>query len=414
MGGSSGLRRARPLHRGVLLLAFLTLVGPADAQVLYGSIVGTVTDASQAAVPRAAVTVIHQETNLAREATTRRDGSYGFVDAMPGTYTVRVVLAGFREYLKKDVPVSASTVARVDVRLEVGALSEAVTVQSERALLQTDTGDLHTELQSEEITNLPLGGYRNYQALLNLVPGTTTPPPSGMTTSANIDAPSAPLTININGTAHNNNNTRLDGTSDIYIWRPGWTAYTAPAETVDTVSVSTGSFDAEQGMAGGAAIAVMTRSGSNELHGSAFVFHENEDLRARNFFNTPDKGDKIDSSLYMGGVTLGGPIVKDKLFFFGSWEGIYETKSWTQTGSVATEAMRRGDLWARRSTTRPPATPTGPAGFPSPATSSLPSESARSRHRSRRRSPCRTGTAFSATTPTRVRKRWTGTVLTSS
>jgi hypothetical protein len=348
-----------------LLFVLLALVGPADAQVLYGSIVGTVTDASLAAVSGATVIAIHESTNLAREATTRRDGSYGFVNVMPGPHTIRVVLGGFKEWVEQNVPVSVSTVARVDVILEVGSLSEALTVQSERRLLQTDTGDLHTELHSEEITNLPLGSYRNYQALLNLVPGTSTPPPSGMTTSANIDAPSAPLTININGTAHNNNNTRLDGTSDIFIWRPGWTAYTAPAETVDTVSISTSSFDAEQGMAGGAAITVLTKSGSNELHGSAFVLHENEDLRARNFFNP---GDKIDTSLYMGGVTLGGPIVKDRLFFFGSWEGVYETKSWTRTGTVATEAMRRGDFSGLGTTIYDPATgnPDGTGRVPFP------------------------------------------------
>jgi hypothetical protein len=339
----------------------MAIVGPADAQVLYGSIVGSVTDASQASVPGAAVIAIHQETNLARETTTHRDGGYRFANLLPGAYSLRVALVGFKEYVKRDVPVSANTVARVDVMLELGAVEETVTVESERALLQTDTGDLHAELESEEITSLPLGNYRNYQALLYAVPGTTPP----WEYKAILDNPSSPLATNVNGTAHNSNNTRLDGTTDIYIWRPHEVAYVAPAETVDTVNISTSNFDAEQGMAGGAAISVLTKSGSNELHGSAFVLHENEDLRARNVFNP---GDKIDSSLFIGGVTLGGPLVKDKLFFFGSWEGVYETKSWTRTGTVATEAMRRGDFSGLGTTMYDPATgsPDGTGRTPFP------------------------------------------------
>ena len=195
-----------------------------------------------------------------------------------------------------------------------------------------------------------------------------------MTTSANIAAPAAPLTVNVNGTAHNNNNTRLDGTSNIDIWRPGWTVYTAPAETVHSVNISTASFDAEQGMAGGSAITVLTKSGSNELHGSGFVFHENEDLRARNWANdkydpvTGEEIPKLDSSLFMGGLTLGGPVIKDKLFFFGSWEGVYETKSYTRPGTVATEAMRRGDFSGVGTTIYDPATgnPDGTGRTPFP------------------------------------------------
>jgi hypothetical protein len=358
----------------VLVGAIVALAGAGIAQVLYGSLVGRVSDTSGAVVPGAEVIAIHQATNLARETTTQADGTYRFVNLPPGPHTVRVVLAGFKEHVQTDVPILAGAVTREDVTLEVGALTEVITVRSEQAVLQTDTGDLHAKLESEEITSLPLGNYRSYQTLLNLVPGTSLPRPTGMTSTAHIDVPSVPLTVNVNGTAHNNNNTRLDGSTNIFIWRPGWTVYTAPAETVHSVHVSTASFDAEQGMAGGSAITVLTRSGSNELHGSGFVFHENEDLRARNWADdkydpvTGEEIPRLDTSLFMGGLTLGGPILKDRLFFFGSWEGVYETESYTRTGTVATEAMRRGDFSAVGTTIYDPATgnPDGTGRTPFP------------------------------------------------
>jgi hypothetical protein len=249
----------------VLVVAILDLAGPADAQVLYGSIVGNVTDTSRASVPGANVIAIQTQTNLARETTTRGDGGYAFANLPEGTYTVRITLQGFREFVQEQVPVSPNTVSRIDVVLEVGALTETITVRTERTLLQTDTGDLHSVIESEEIGKLPLGSYRNYQTLLNLVPGTV---PARLT-NAITDTPSAALVSNVNGTAANNNNTRLDGAINIYIWLSHLPVYVAPAETVDTVNVATASFDAEQGMAGGAAISVMTKSGTNELSPTA-------------------------------------------------------------------------------------------------------------------------------------------------
>jgi hypothetical protein len=356
MKGLDGRRSARlvPLAMALLVGA---LAGRSDAQVLYGSIVGNVADSSKAAVPGAAVTIVHKETNLARESVTRSDGSYSFVNVQPGTYTVRVVLAGFKESVKESVPVSANAVTRVDVGLEVGQLNEAVTVQSERTLLQTDSGSVTAELKSKEITNLPLGNYRNYQSLLNLVPGAT---PAGFQ-NAVTDTPARALTTNVNGTARNSNNTRLDGTTNIYIWLPHHAVYVAPAETVDTVNISTNNFDAEQGMAGGAAVSVLTKSGTNEFHGSGFALHEDQGLRARNFFvskfdATGKEVPKVKSHRNIDGATLGGPIIKNKLFFFSAWEGTYETTAATRTGTLPTAAMRAGDFSAFGTTIFDPAT----------------------------------------------------------
>src|SRR5262249_3187020 len=160
-----------------------------------------------------------------------------------------------------------------------GGLNEAITVESEQKLLQTDSGSLTAELKSQEITNLPLGNYRNYQSLLNLVPGTT---PAAFQ-NAVTDTPPRALTPNATAPARHNTNPRLDGTVNVFIWLPHHAVYVAPAETVDTVNVSTDNFDAEQGMAGGAAVTVLTKSGTNDFHGSAFALHEDQGLRARNF-----------------------------------------------------------------------------------------------------------------------------------
>jgi hypothetical protein len=343
------------------LTACLAVARSSPAQVLYGSLVGNVSDASKAAVPGATVTIVHKETSLSRDTTTGADGTYRFANVMPGSYSVKVSLSGFKEFVKENVPVSANAVSRVDIGLEVGQLSEAVTVQSEQKLLQTDSGSLTAELKSKEIESLPLSNYRNYQSLLNLVPGTT---PAAFQ-NAVTDTPARALTTNVNGTARNSNNTRLDGTTNVFIWLPHHAVYVAPAETVDTVNISTNNFDAEQGMAGGAAVTVLTKSGTNEFHGSAFALHEDEGLRARNFFNS---GDKIDSNRNIDGATLGGPILKNKLFFFAGWERTSERTTNTRTGTVPTAAMRAGDFSAFGTTIYDPASGnpdgTGRIAFP--------------------------------------------------
>ena len=349
MRSLDGRRSAGLAFLAVVVVAILALAAPSDAQILYGSVVGNVTDSTHAGVPGAAVTLININTNLAREATTSADGTYRFVNVQPGTYKVRVSLTGFKEYVKDAVPVASTTVTRIDVALEVGALTETITVQSEVSLLQTDTGDVHSQLNSKEISNLPLGNYRNYQTLLNLVPGTT---PAGFQ-NAITDTPARSLTTNVNGTARNNNNTRLDGTTNIYIWLPHHAVYVAPADTVDTVSMTTASFDAEQGMAGGASITVLTKSGTNTFHGTGTWLHEDDSLRARNWANS---GEKPNTKRNIGALTLGGPILKDKLFFFGAWEGSYATSPNTRTGTLPTAEMRAGNFSAFGTTIYDPAT----------------------------------------------------------
>jgi hypothetical protein len=331
----------RLLAVSLVVLTLGLTAAPARAQVLYGSIVGNVTDSSGATVPGATVTITSKETNLTREATTNETGSYSLVNVLPGTYDVKISLQGFREVLRSNVPVTVGQLSRVDVTLEVGVLAEMVTVESAAQLLQTETADVHTELRAAEITNLPLNQFRNYQALVNLVPGAS----PMQFANAETDTPARSLVSNVNGQSQFINTTRTDGATNVNIWLPTHNMYISPAETVDTVNVSTNNFDAEQGMAGGAAITVVTKSGTNEYRGSAFEFHNNEKLNARPFFfGSGNKPDKLPIQRNIFGGTLGGPIRRDRLFFFGSYEGYKQERSLFTFFNVPDAALRAGDF----------------------------------------------------------------------
>jgi hypothetical protein len=334
---------------GLAVLVAAVAAAPARAQILYGSIVGVITDAQGAHVPGATVTIVNRETNLTREAVTDAQGSYSFTNVLAGPYDVKVSLSGFREAVRANVPVTIGQIARVDLTLEVGVLTETVTVQSAAELLQTDKADVSTELKSDAITQMPLNRFRNYQALVNLVPGTM-PMSFG---NAETDTPARSMTTNVNGQANTNNSTRTDGATNVNIWLPNHVMYVSPAETVDTVNVSTATFDAEQGMAGGAAITVITKSGTNQFKGSAFEYFNNEKLNATSYsfgpcgFNcNPESGkpNKLPVESNMFGATFGGPIRRDKVFFFGSFDGFRRSNSEFRFFSVPDAAMRAGDL----------------------------------------------------------------------
>ncbi len=335
-----------------VVLALLAITGaePARAQVLYGSLRGTVTDQSGAVVPKAHVTITSPTTGLKLATDTNDAGFYSILDIATGTYNLAVTASGFKPTMRTGVRISVNEVAMQDVQLEVGAVTQEVTVQAEAAMLQTTKADVHTELGAVAIQNLPLNAYRNFQTVMNLVPGAT----PGVFQNAIADTPERALSFNINGTNRNNNNTRLDGASDVFVWLPHHALYIPPAETVEEVNVATSSFDAEQGMTGGAAVTVVTKSGTNSFHGSWFWYHADQALRARQVFElSPQKGKSILNDF---GGTLGGPIKRDKLFFFGSWDGLFERDNRGVILTLPTADIRAGDFTATRTTIYDPST----------------------------------------------------------
>ncbi len=336
---------------GALLAVFLT-VGTApnltNAQVLYGSLVGNVADQNGAAVVGATVTITDKNTGLSRETATRADGDYAITNILPGTYEVKVTKQGFSTYSKTELTITANSVTREDVALKIGNVTDLVSVTADATTLQTETATVKSELSGKEINALPLARFRNYQSLLNLVPGTT----PALFQNANTDTPARALTTNVNGTARNNNNTRLDGAQNVFIWLPHHSVYVAPAETIQEVNISTNNFDAEQGLAGGAAVNVVTKSGTNEFHGSGFAYHDNHKFRAKNYFHANSLGRNIPKYLdTIAGATFGGPIKKDKLFFFGGYEGTFERITRQGTFTVPTAEQRAGNFSSFANTT---------------------------------------------------------------
>jgi hypothetical protein len=313
---------------------------PAAAQLLYGGLVGTVTDANGLVVPAARVTIVNTDTNLTRETTTDAQGAFSFANVLAGPYDVKVALEGFREAVRSRVPVTTGQISRVDLALQVGALSESITVQSSAELLQTDKADVRTELKSTEITNLPLNRFRNYQGLVVLVPGSL--PPAFQ--NAETDTPQRSLNMTVNGQDGAANTTLTDGTRNVNVGLPHHNVYIPPAETIESVNFTTGSMDAEEGMAAGIAITVITKSGTNTFKGSAFEFFNNEKLNASPFYFGRAATPKLPIERQTFGGTLGGPIRRNHVFFFGSYEGYIGRQELFTFFNVPSAAIRNGDF----------------------------------------------------------------------
>ena len=300
---------------------------------------GDVADASRAVLPGATVTVTNRDTGLQRETTTDGSGAYSFRDLQPGIYELKVALPGFKSYARGGLAVTLNAIARADVQMEVGGQTETVTVSGEKPLLQTERADVSTQLDAAQVTNLPISGNgRNFQQLYKLIPGASTP----VELHSDAGNPQRSLGTNFNGVSRSNNNTRLDGATVSYPWLPHIMAYVPPAEAVETVNVVTNSFDAEQGMAGGAAVSVSIKSGTNAFHGTGHWFHTNSALRARNYFFVGTQVPKNDQNQFGG--TFGGPIKQNKLFFFANWERTQRRQTASANRTVPTDALRRGDF----------------------------------------------------------------------
>jgi len=338
--GFSFLYRFLALGWSTVLVA-LMLVAPAmGGQLLQGTIDGNVTDSSQAAIPGATVTARDQQTNFTRETKTNAVGGYSLSGLPPGTYTIAVNSPGFQSYTETGIAVVPNTIRRVDVTLTVGQVTESVTVEASTAALQTDRAEIRSEVTSNTLTNVPVPIGRNYQLLMPTLPGVS----EAQNNNSFAANPTRSVNFSVNGTPTNINNFSIDGTNSRGVIDSTFT-YIPALEAVQEVSVVSNSFDAEQGLAGGAAIALQIKSGSNAVHGSMFGFHTDQHLKAYQW--AADRSQPKPKYIYnQYGGTIGGPIKKDKLFYFLSYEGTHYSENATQAVQVPTLAMKAGDLSA--------------------------------------------------------------------
>lgn len=330
------------MRNRLLSLALSALLGSAaaQAQVLYGSLTGAISDPTGAALPNAKVEALNQNTGVRRESTTDDRGVFLFSDLQAGRYRVTVTAAAFSAISQENVPIDANTVRRLDVKMQVAQVSETINVSASALSLQTDRADVNNAIDKSQVASLPFAGNqgRNFQNLYKIIPGFS--PPAELHSDAG--NPQRALGTNVNGASYSNNNTRLDGATISYPWLPHIIAYVPPAEAIETVNLVSNSFDAEQGMAGGAAINVSIRSGTNQFHGSGHWYHTNSEIQAKNYFFTAPQLPK--NLLNQVGGTLGGPIVKNKLFFFANWERTTRRQFASAFRTVPTQALRGGDF----------------------------------------------------------------------
>jgi len=323
-----------------LLLSAALLSPAAFGQSVYGTIVGSVTDSSHAAIVDAKVVATNPATSFTRDTLSNSTGVYTVPNLLPGTYTVTITAAGFQTYTRTEIVVTVQTVTRVDATLVVGSVNESVTVSADAATLQTDRADVRTEVTGQVLNNAPVPIGRNYQMLFVMVPGVS-PPQSGHSFGAN---PTRSVAFTVNGGSVNANDTRVDGAGTRNFGAPDTNQYVPAMEAIEAVSMATGSFDADQSTGGGF-VNISIKSGTNDIHGSLFEDHADRSLAAH-----PWLGDRTKPKLpfinNQFGGTIGGPIKKNKLFYFVSYDGTRLVQGSAVAGQVPTPAMKSGNLSA--------------------------------------------------------------------
>ena len=315
----------RTLWMAVALLAVCLVPDAVTAQVLYGSISGTVTDQTGALVPNVPVLLANEGTGDKRSATANEVGAYVLLDVLPGTYTISVDSKGsFGAYTEKGVQIEANRQVRVDIALQPASVTAQITVTEAPPELQTETAEVNSEIDQTQISALPVTSSqgRSYQALYTIIPGAASVQEKNSTASN----PSRSMSVNVNGASYNGNTTRIDGAVNYYGWLPYLIAYVPPADSIENVSFTTNAFNAEQGQAGGATIKITTKSGTKNFHGSAWWYYQDASINAKPY-TTPSASTVPKNIFDQFGFNIGGPVYipkiltgKKKLFFFENFE----------------------------------------------------------------------------------------------
>lgn len=328
------------LPRMALVCAVVCLAfsAAAHAQAVRGTLLGTVVDEQGAAVPGATVTATETRTNIARSVVTNENGYYIFANMRDGIYRITAEVSGFKTTVRDNVEVDVNSTVRVNMTLEVGEMQEMVEVAAETPLLQTDRADTGRTIEGRQVQELPLSYNRSFQGMWATVPGAVTL----SRPHSQFFNPQDSQETKFNGQSRLSNNVQLDGLDDNH--KTGLLTILIPsAEAIETVNVTTSNFDAEFGRAGGSVTSVVMKSGTNEFHGSAFFFGNNESTQARNSFASPDS-EKPDTKYQQFGASLGGPILKDKLFFFADYQRTVDDLGELRRRVIPPTEWRTGNL----------------------------------------------------------------------
>ncbi len=302
-----------------------------------GTLTGKVTNASGAAVPQANVTVKNNDTGLSQSVVTDASGGFSVANLPPGMYTVSVETTGYRRLSTESVQIIAGKPMNISLGMQAGSTKETVAVAGDAPMIQDQNAEISRAYNSRTISQLPLQN-RNTEQLVELMPGNTPPMPS----ASPLTDPQRSRTWNTNGQPVVANRRLVDGTENDEV-QQGVSVHMPTLDSVQQVNVTTANYDASQGRAGGTVLNTITKRGTNGLHGSLFEFNANSFFRARNYFNP--KGfpqDRYNSNL-LGG-TIGGPFVKDHVFFFGSWESDYLRSQSPFVGTVPTADLLQGNF----------------------------------------------------------------------
>jgi hypothetical protein len=336
---SNRFATTRHLPLEIIVLCLLVLPAALFAQIGASGITGTVTDSTGATVPHAKITAINEATNVAASTISSAAGTYEMRNLIPGFYDVTAELSGFKTSVTRHVVTEVDKVSRVDIQLTVGAISQSVTVTSGEAVqLDSESSTVGLLIPTKEIENLPLNG-RNWISLNYLTPGAVVF--HGTTSAEAVTSAVYPQNVVLNGLRGGNNSYYIDGAylpaleTQVILIIP-------PLDALGEFRVQSSNFSAEFVGGAGGVVSATTKNGTNAFHGSAWEYLRNDVLDASNYFSSGLPKPPLKRNQF--GAVLGGPIIKNRAFFFGGYEGFRQRKGVTLVGDYPTSAERSGNL----------------------------------------------------------------------
>jgi hypothetical protein len=325
------------MHKFILAQIFALAFTPEIyAQAQSGTIVGTVTDQAGGAIPAVNVRLVNEGTQFTRTVATNASGQYVAYAIPTGLYTITVEQAGFQKLVRAGIQLTAADTLTVDLSLTVGSVNQAIEITAEAPLLQSQTAAVSSLVTNQQMVEMPLNG-RTFTALLKLSPGAYTGSSANLTSSPY--AMRGDVNISVNGSSAQNNSYLIDGMVNRNLWLN--TLIIVPTvDSIQEVRMLTSNYSAEYGSAAGAVTIVQTKSGTNRLHGSAYEFLRNDKLDANSFFNNRSGVPRPAFQRNEFGGTIGGPIRRDRTFFFGDYQGIRLRQPRSIVATIPTLAQR--------------------------------------------------------------------------